>query len=90
MALRERHRLLITAIRDPATVVDLIRTHRVDGSFTSPLVLNHIAHEATQDDLVSLKLIWTGGGTVPEAIMATVREKLPDESDFYFGYGSTE
>jgi acyl-CoA synthetase (AMP-forming)/AMP-acid ligase II len=54
------------------------------------LVLNHIAHEATRDDLASLKLTWTGGGTVPEAIMATVREKLPDGSDFYFGYGSTE
>jgi long-chain acyl-CoA synthetase len=90
MSLRHRQRLLISATRDPSTVLQLIRTYKVNGSFLSPLVINHLSHEATQEDLASLKLVWTGGGTVPEPILAAFLEKVSDDADFYFGYGSTE
>jgi acyl-CoA synthetase (AMP-forming)/AMP-acid ligase II len=90
MSLRHRQRLLISTVRDPSSVLQLIRTHKVNGSFLGPLAVNDISLEATREDLASLKLAWTGSGVVPEPILAAFLEKLPDDADFYFGYGSTE
>lgn len=90
LALKARHRVLISAVRDAPTVLQLIRTHKVNGVFLGPLAINDFSRTATQEDFASLKLVWTGTGVIPEPIMAAFAEKLPGDAEFYYGYGSTE
>jgi hypothetical protein len=70
--------------------LQIIRTHKVNGALLGPLLVNSVSHEATREDLASLKLIWAGSGVIAESLLAALLRKLPDDADFYYGYGSTE
>ena len=84
---------VLTGVRpDPAAVCRLIHEHRVTLSLGVPTIwvgmLDYLSRTEEEFDLSSLRLVLSGGSTVPRSMIQTFKERLGIE--LIQAYGMTE
>ncbi|MDQ4118895.1 MAG: amino acid adenylation domain-containing protein, partial [Actinomycetota bacterium] len=78
------------AERDPARLLDLIRSERVTFTYLVSSVLDVMLELPGIDDVApSLSHVWCGGEALTPELYARFRERLPD-TVLYHGYGPAE
>ncbi len=67
----------------------LIASHRVTTLITTPTFLQNILHQADEEDLISMRLVFSGAEKCPQALFDRLADQAP-KAVLCEGYGVTE
>jgi acyl-CoA synthetase (AMP-forming)/AMP-acid ligase II len=76
------------ALADPRKLHDAIARFGIDQLFGSPALMGVLAKYG--EPLPTLRRVTSAGAPVPAAVVARMRELLPDDAQFWTPYGATE
>jgi acyl-CoA synthetase (AMP-forming)/AMP-acid ligase II len=76
------------ALADPRKLHDAIARFGVDQLFGSPALMAVLANHGAP--LPTVKRVTSAGAPVPAAVVAKMRELLPEDAQFWTPYGATE